>query len=59
VHEPYDEGIDEAEVAEIEIANCSQMGIYEPDDIGKTVFLTREAASMSGTVDTEKENRPD
>lgn len=52
LYEPYPGGgedglIDEAKVKEIEINIYTNMGVYDPADIGKTVFLTRQEAEAA------------
>ena len=47
LYEPYVDGTDQAEVNEIAIEICTRMGVYNQEDFGKTVFLTREAAEKA------------
>ncbi len=47
IYEGYPEGIDQAVVDEILIGIWTKMGVYEPSDFEKTVFLTREAAEQA------------
>jgi len=44
LYQGYSEGIDDAKINEIVIEIRTDMGVFEPSDIGKTVFLTREQA---------------
>lgn len=47
IYEPYNEGIDSAKVQNVYVEIETDTCVFAPCDIGKTVFLTREAAESA------------
>ncbi len=56
LYQDYPEGVDSAPVMSIEVLINTRMGVFEPLDLGETVFLDEEASEAAEAAMKEEDH---